>query len=358
MKPASLLDPRSAPSTASVVLVVEDEPVLRASMVRGLSKLPGIEIVDAGTVRDARELMRAYPPALVISDLDLPDGSGVEVASELERMGRRVPVVFVTAYLGRYRTKVPESPNFEVHEKPLALDRLRRIVSGHLGALESESHPFGLVDYVQLAGMGRRSVVIDVRGHLRGIGRVVIRDGELWSASDEQGRGLEAFRRLAFLQNATIACRAAQEAEQVPRDVQGSAESVLLDVLREYDEARHAQRESTVTEIPRPRWPSLQPPPKRADSAELDPSSGVRDHDESFELGWDDALGVLGEATPELEPAEAPSFAALYEQAVEALLARRHAEAYVHFEAASRLVPDDPVVVANLSRLRAMGHGS
>ena len=75
-------------------------------------------------------------------------------------------------------------------------------------------------------------------------------------------------------------------------------------------------------------------------------------------MPFDAQVEVLGEATPELEPAEAPSFAALYEQAVEALLARRHAEAYVHFEAASRLVPDDPVVVANLSRLRAMGHGS
>jgi CheY-like chemotaxis protein len=358
MKPASLLDPRSAPSTASVVLVVEDEPVLRASMVRGLSKLPGIEIVDAGTVRDARELMRAYPPALVISDLDLPDGSGVEVASELERMGRRVPVVFVTAYLGRYRTKVPERPNFEIHEKPLALDRLRRIISGHLGALESESHPFGLVDYVQLAGMGRRSVVIDVRGHLRGIGRVVIRDGELWSASDEQGRGLEAFRRLAFLQNATIACRAAQEAEHVPRDVQGSAESVLLDVLREYDEARHAQRESTVTEIPRPRWPSLQPPPKKDSFGEGEPSSGIRDHDDELGSGWDDVLEEPEAGTGTLEVSAAASFAAIYESALDALLAKRHREAYRHFEAANRLVPDDPVVVANLSRLRAMGFAS
>lgn len=340
------------------MLVVEDEPVLRASMVRGLSKLPGVEVVDAGTVRDARELMRAYPPALLISDLDLPDGSGVEVASELERMGRRVPVVFVTAYLGHYRAKVPERPDVEVHEKPLALDRLRRIVSGHLGALESESHPFGLVDYVQLAGMGRRSVVIDVRGHLRGIGRVVIRDGQLWSASDEQGQGIEAFRRLAFLQNATIACRAAPEAAELPRDVQGSAESVLLDVLREYDETRHAQRESTVTEIPRPRWPSLRPPPKRGDASELDPSSGVRAHDDDLEAGWDETLGSLDGSTPVLEAPDAPSFAALYEQAVEALLAKRHAEAYRHFEAASRLVPDDPVVVANLSRLRAMGHGS
>jgi hypothetical protein len=52
------------------------------------------------------------------------------------------------------------------------------------------------------------------------------------------------------------------------------------------------------------------------------------------------------------------AFEELYDLGVDALLAKRHAEAYVHFEAASKLRPEDPSVNANLNRLREMGYAA
>ncbi len=349
------------PQPGHVVLIVEDEPVLRASMVRGLSKLSGVEVFDAGTVRDALELLRAYPPTLVISDLDLPDGSGVEVAAALERQSRSVPIVFVTAYLNRYRARLPDRPGVEVHEKPLPLERLRQVVVSKLGAAEGEAHPFGVLDYVQLAGMGRRSVVIEVRGHVSGLGRIVVRQGQMWSASDERGEGIGAFKRMAFLQNATIACRAAAEAEQFPRNMEGNCENVLLEVASQYDESRrdaaswHPKSDASGLGMPDPA--ALQPPPPPGPRQVTESGPRLKVPDDDVEAGWDEPEPSLARTGSDARRSE-PSFEELFERGVDALLAKKHAEAYMHFEAASKLKPDDPSVVANLNRLRTLGHAT
>jgi DNA-binding NtrC family response regulator len=117
-----------------VVLVVEDEPVLRASMVRGLARLPGIEVVDGATLAEATRLVEAYRPALIISDLSLPDGTGEALIGLLDRLRLRVPIVFVTAYLGTFQPRIPLSSDLEIHEKPVPLDRLRQIVEQRLAS--------------------------------------------------------------------------------------------------------------------------------------------------------------------------------------------------------------------------------
>ncbi len=297
------------------MLVVEDEPVLRASLVRGLARLPGIDVVGAGTVRDARRSIGVSPPDLVIADLDLPDGSGIEVAGELDRVGLRVPIVFVSAYVGRYRGRLPQRVGNEVLEKPVALERLRRLVAERLdGGAETSSSPFGVPDYVQLAGMGRRSVVIDVRGRVAGRGEIVIRGGEVWSARDERGEGLDAFRRLAFVRDAVVTCRAHEPVkDDTARTIHGSCESVLLDAARCLDEAE----------------------------------GGGAVMDDEWEAG-----GAPAPVTP------SHGFDELFEDGVDALLGKRFAEAFRAFDAADRMKPGDPRVQANLERLRQMGHAS
>src|SRR5215475_1465883 len=88
-----------------LILLVEDEPVLRASMSRGLARLPNVEVVDAGSVADAKKLLGAVKPHLVVTDLDLPDGSGVEVISEIATLKLAIPIVVVSAYLRTRRTE-------------------------------------------------------------------------------------------------------------------------------------------------------------------------------------------------------------------------------------------------------------
>lgn len=57
-----------------------DDPVLfREGLIGLLSSQPGIDVVgQAGTVADAVSLARQLSPGVVLMDVDLPDGSGVE----------------------------------------------------------------------------------------------------------------------------------------------------------------------------------------------------------------------------------------------------------------------------------------
>jgi CheY-like chemotaxis protein len=73
------------------ILVVEDEPVNRALLRAVFARDPGplrhAEIVEAGTLAEARTALAAGAPDIVILDLRLPDGGGLELAHELRRDG-------------------------------------------------------------------------------------------------------------------------------------------------------------------------------------------------------------------------------------------------------------------------------
>lgn len=69
------------------VLLVEDEPSARERVCRAIAGSPGLELVGAvATVAEGRKLLAELAPDLLVADLGLPDGSGVEliraVASE------------------------------------------------------------------------------------------------------------------------------------------------------------------------------------------------------------------------------------------------------------------------------------
>ena len=159
----SVPDNSNGASLSSTILLVEDEPVLRSSIAQGLNKLTNVQVFAAANVVEAVKILDAHVPSLVISDIDLPGETGLEIVSELERRKLDIPIIFVTAYLKTYRTQIPERPNVLVLEKPIPLEELRSRALRMLGpAGEGARTPFGVVDYVQLACLGRHSVQIDI----------------------------------------------------------------------------------------------------------------------------------------------------------------------------------------------------
>jgi two-component system, OmpR family, KDP operon response regulator KdpE len=88
---------------AARVLVVDDEP----QIVRGLTVVlrnAGYEVEGAGSVREALDAVAARPPQAIVLDLMLPDGSGVDVATEVRRWSS-LPIVVLSA-VGDEREKV------------------------------------------------------------------------------------------------------------------------------------------------------------------------------------------------------------------------------------------------------------
>jgi DNA-binding NarL/FixJ family response regulator len=90
--------------TAVRVVVVDDHPVFRLGMVALLGSLAGIDVVgEAASVAAARALLgldgdRGVDVDVVLADLDLGDGSGVDLTRDLSRSRPDVRVLVVSMH--------------------------------------------------------------------------------------------------------------------------------------------------------------------------------------------------------------------------------------------------------------------
>ncbi|HEY9025016.1 MAG TPA: ATP-binding protein [Burkholderiaceae bacterium] len=94
--PASAAPPRGA---GGQIVYVEDNPINALLMQEVVEQRPDCTLHLAVGVRDGIELVERLRPDLVLVDLHLPDGSGLEVAEWMRArpMPERVPVVVVSA---------------------------------------------------------------------------------------------------------------------------------------------------------------------------------------------------------------------------------------------------------------------
>ena len=83
------------PDSRSVILVVEDEESYQDALNVGLT-VEGFVVVGATNIAQARQLMTSAKPDLVLLDVMLPDGSGIDYCRELHD-STRTPVIMVTA---------------------------------------------------------------------------------------------------------------------------------------------------------------------------------------------------------------------------------------------------------------------
>ena len=83
------------PEGRSVILVVEDEPSYQDALNVGLT-VEGFVVVAAHSLAEARQLLMSSKPDLILLDVMLPDGSGVDFCREIHDSST-VPVIMVTA---------------------------------------------------------------------------------------------------------------------------------------------------------------------------------------------------------------------------------------------------------------------
>ena len=230
----------------SLVMLVEDEAVLRSSMARSLRRLPDVDVVEAGRMDEARRLLHEHTPSLIISDLSLPDGCGIDLLSEIDMAQLNVPIIFVTAYLGTYNDQIPRRSNIEVFEKPLALEMLRNKVRSCIDKVPQKQSPFSLIDYLQLSGMGRHSVVLRLVQKQQQFGRIIVVEGRPWSAYAGGLIGFDAVWQLVFSKEHPVQAQPLIGAPGA-NNINASMEHLLLEVCRKQDETTiHREDPSTI----------------------------------------------------------------------------------------------------------------
>ncbi|MGH7147706.1 MAG: response regulator, partial [Nitrospiraceae bacterium] len=118
------------------VLVVEDN----LDLVMGLQHLlrhDGYAVTVAGTVAGAIELVRAHRFNAIMLDLGLPDGDGLEVLKETQRLDPSLPVVIVTAHISQDRTvRSLTEGAYAYLTKPYDREELRHTLRRAIGVME------------------------------------------------------------------------------------------------------------------------------------------------------------------------------------------------------------------------------
>jgi DNA-binding NarL/FixJ family response regulator len=81
------------------LLVVDDHEIVRQGLVALLERRPEFSVVaQAGTVAESLAAARKFEPDLVVMDVRLPDGSGIEACREIRAEMPQTRVVMLTSY--------------------------------------------------------------------------------------------------------------------------------------------------------------------------------------------------------------------------------------------------------------------
>ncbi|OUS29926.1 sigma-54-dependent Fis family transcriptional regulator [Gammaproteobacteria bacterium 45_16_T64] len=115
--------------TTHHALIIDDEPDIRELLNLTLSRMD-IKASLAADLKQAHELIQSGEFDLCITDMNLPDGNGIELVKYVQQHRPNMPVAVLTAY-GSMETAVSalKAGAFDFVSKPVDLQRLRDLIA-------------------------------------------------------------------------------------------------------------------------------------------------------------------------------------------------------------------------------------
>lgn len=125
----------------SRVLIVDDEPDIRELLQLTLLKM-GLDVDTAASVKEACSRLASSRPDLVLTDMRLPDGEGLQVVEHIASQQLDIPVAVITAF-GSTENAVAamKAGAFDYLAKPLSLAALRALVKSAIQLPDSAANP-------------------------------------------------------------------------------------------------------------------------------------------------------------------------------------------------------------------------
>lgn len=185
------------------VLVADDHAVVREGLKQILYEEPDVlEVGEAGSVAEALRLCREQDWDVVILDITLPDGSGLDVLNELKHQRPDLPVLVLSVH----------------SEDQYALRVLR---SGASGYLTKECAPQELIQAVRRVTNGGKYVGLDLAERLAA---VVSGEGE---SQAHDGLSDREFQILCLIGSGKSVLEIARELSLSPKTVSTYRRRVL-----------------------------------------------------------------------------------------------------------------------------------
>jgi hypothetical protein len=222
------------------VLLIEDELSLQKQFLESLRTLPSLSLEVYSHGFEALPVLERTTPDLIVTTPSNPEFNALPLVREATRRKCQFPIIVTINNPNTYAHELQGYPNLTILEKPLSPMVLRAIVEEKLALQEKQSTeliPFHLVDYIQMAGMGKRSLLLRVITDLPSPGIVEIYKGDVWLATVGDVTGIDALLLLLDhpVHRITYSGLTRQPAE---RHFDQQWEQLLLDVARLYDESK------------------------------------------------------------------------------------------------------------------------
>ena len=118
---------------AKTVLLVEDHEDT-AEMMCMMLDLQGLQVTSCRTIAEAVRHVGAHRYDILISDIGLPDGTGMELIQRLRAAGVALPAVALSGFGMDSDVAQAKEAGFQVHlTKPVDMARLKPVITSLIG---------------------------------------------------------------------------------------------------------------------------------------------------------------------------------------------------------------------------------
>ncbi|MBD3226351.1 MAG: response regulator [Caldithrix sp.] len=223
------------------VLVVDDEEDLTWSIAKHLSK--DSDKYSLTTVNDgdkALDVLTQYPVDLVITDIRMPEISGLDLLLQIKENYPNTKVIIMTAYGS---SEVQDEANrrgcFKYIEKPFEIKELRQLILSALQekkGFDGQISDFNLSDLIQMNCLGRLTNALEVvNDNQRGI--IYFKDGNIVHTELGSMEGEEAFYEIINWQGGEFSVN--RNVTPPKESIMKGWQTLLLEGLRRSDERRN-----------------------------------------------------------------------------------------------------------------------
>jgi CheY-like chemotaxis protein/predicted regulator of Ras-like GTPase activity (Roadblock/LC7/MglB family) len=225
-------------TTQKRVLIVDDEEDLTWTLNKKLSKdSDKFQLMTINSGKEAMNLLNQLPVDLLISDVRMPEVSGLDLLVETKKKFPRTKVIIMTAYgSSDVQREANERGCFRYLEKPFEINDLREMILEALTEKEGfkgSVADFQLSDIIQLNCLGRLTSSLQIT-HEDQTGYIYFADGNIVHALTDSLEGENAFYHIMSWQGGEFSVR--RNAKSPKETIAKGWQSLLLEAMRRVDE--------------------------------------------------------------------------------------------------------------------------
>jgi len=233
------------------VLLVDDDVCLTAIVKRAFAKqMPEATLLTARTVAEAQTMLAQNPISFFILDLNLPDGTGIDLLCDIRTISPDARVVVITSTaLPAYRERSKQLGVLMFREKPIDPKELIEVVRADFAGKEDTEFRakqgqyavsltcLSALDVIQLKCLTGATLALQFVSP-QGQGMVFFEIGEITHAEVEQLTGEPALERILRWRGGKIT--ELRDARPRRKTITTSWQGLLLNVAQRIDETREA----------------------------------------------------------------------------------------------------------------------